>query len=336
MIGPIGQRVFGVWLAALLACLAVLCLSGLAHAQQAAQPRRVGVILVGVSLDSSETQAFRQGLKDAGYVEGRDVTVDWRPANGDYARAPELAADLVQRKVDVIVVESTPAALAAKRATSTIPIVMALVSDPVGSELVASLARPGGNITGLTNQTVDLAAKRLQLLKEVIPKARHVAVLFNPDSPPNRVMIRLLNDAAPVVGVELRAIAVRTAEELRATFRGLNRSNADAIFIIDDGFMAAHREEILRLGMNPRLPIIYADTAAARRGVLLSYAVSHPALFRRAAGYYVDKILKGAKPADLQVEQPTTFELVVNLRTAKTLGITVPHSILVRADEVIR
>ena len=336
MTGRIGRRVFASWVAALLASLVVLYLPVSAHAQQAAQPRRVGVILVGVFLDSNETQAFRKGLKDAGYVEGHDVVIEWRPANGDYARTPELAADLVQRKVDVIVVESTPAALAAKRATSTIPIVMALVSDPVGSGLVASLARPGDNVTGLTNQTVDLAAKRLQLLKEVVPKAQHVAVLFNADTPPNRVMTRRLNDAAPLVGVELREMPVRTADELRAAFRAVNRSNADAVFIIDDGFMAAHREEILQLGMSTRRPIIYADTEAARRGVLLSYAVSHPALFHRAAHYYVDKILRGAKPADLQVEQPTTFQLVVNLRTAKALGITIPPSVLLRADEVIR
>jgi putative ABC transport system substrate-binding protein len=323
-------------LAILVAWVGAFGLAGAGDAQQSAQPRRIGVILVGVALDSSETQAFREGLKNAGYVEGRDIVIDWRPANGDYARTPELAADLVQRKVEVIVVESTPAAKAAKRATGTIPIVMALVSDPVGSELVASLARPGGNVTGLTNQTADLTAKRLQLLKEAIPTAKHVAVVFNSETPPNRVMIRRLADAAPKVGVDLREIPVGTAEELRTAFRGLNRSNTDAVFIVDDGFMAAHREEILQLETNARLPIVYADTVAARRGVLLSYGVSHPALFYRAATYYVDKILKGAIPANLPVEQPTKFELVVNLKTAKALGITIPESILLRADEVIK
>src|SRR5262245_19640994 len=310
----------------LIACVGSSRFAGAADGQQSALPRHVGVILVGIRLESKETQAFRQGLQEAGYVEGRDVVIEWRPANGDYARTPELAADLVQRKVDVIVVESTPAALAAKGATSTTPIIMALVSDPVGSGLVASLARPGGNVTGLTNQTVDLAAKRLQLLKEAIPGARRVTVLFNLDTPPNSVMVNRLKEAAPGVGVELKLIGVRKPEELRAALGALNRSSEDALFIVDDAFMYAHAEEILQAGMNARLPIVFAHPALARRGVLLSYAVSHPALFRRAADY-ADKILKGAKPGDLPVEQPTKFELVVNVKTAKTLGITVPESI---------
>ena len=305
------------------------------YSQQPQSPRRIRVISVAFSEHSEEAKAFRQGLHDAGYAEGKEIFVEWWFGGGRYDRTPEAVADLAQSKPDVIVVESTMAALAAKRATSTVPIVMALVSDPVGSGLVASLAHPGGNVTGLSNQTVDLAAKRLQLLKEAIPGARRVVVIFNPETPPNRIMISRLEAAAPGIGVRLKLISVRDTKELRSAFSRLSRSNVDALFIVDDGFMKTHGEEILQLGMKARLPIVYADKPLARKGVLLSYSVDHVAMFRRAADY-VDKILKGAKPADLPVEQPTTFELVVNLKTAKALGITIPQSILLRADEVIR
>ena len=314
--------------------MATLCFL-LPNADAADKVARIRVIAVSVSEQSEEAKAFRQGLQAAGYSEGRDFVVEWWFGAGRYDRVSEAAADAAQSKPDVIVVEGTPAALAAKRATSTIPIVMALVSDPVGSGLVASLAHPGGNVTGLTNQTVDLAAKRLQLLKEVIPGARRVVVIFNPESPPNSVMISRLKEAAPGIGVELKFASVRNAEELRSAFSGLSRSNVDALFIVDDAFMTALGDEFLQLGGKARLPIAYAYTPLARKGVLLSYAVDHPALFRHAA-VYVDKILKGAKPADLPIEQPTKFELVVNLKTAKALGIKIPQSILLRADEVIR
>jgi len=307
----------------------------LPNADAADKVAHIRVVAMAIGEQSDEAKAFRQGLRDAGYAEGKDILIEWWFGGGRYDRAPEAVADLAQRKPDVIVVESTPAALAAKRATSTVPIVMALVSDPVGSGLVASLAHPGGNITGLTNQTVDLAAKRLQLLKEAIPGARRVVVIFNPETPPNNIMISRLKKAAPGIGVELKFVSVRNVEELRSAFAGLSRSNVDALFIVDDAFMFTHGEEILRMGMKARLPIVHAEKLLARKGVLLSYAVDHSDLFRRAAAY-VDKILKGAKPADLPVEQPTKFELVVNLKTAKALGITIPQSILVRADEVIR
>ena len=305
------------------------------HAQQPDGPRRIRVISIAFSEHSEEAKAFRQGLRDAGYAEGKDVLIEWWFGGGRYERAPEAVADLAQSKPDVIVVESTMAALAAKRATSTVPIVMALVSDPVGSGLVASLAHPGGNVTGLSNQTVDLAAKRLQLLKEAIPGARRVVVIFYPETPPNRIMISRLKEAAPALGVKLKLISVRNAQELRSAFTGLSHSNVDALFIVDDGFMKTYGEEILQMGLKARLPIVYADKPLARKGVLLSYAVDHREMFRHAAGY-VDKILKGAKPSDLPIEQPTKFELVVNLKTAKALGIIIPESILLRADEVIR
>lgn len=305
------------------------------YSQQPKSPRHIRVVAIAISEQSDEAKAFRQGLRDAGYAEGKDILIEWWFGGGRYDRAPEAVADLAKRKADVIVVEGTPAALAAKGATSTIPIVMALVGDPVGSGLVASLARPGGNVTGVTNQTVDLAAKRLQLLKEAIPGARRVVVIFNPETRPNSIMISRLKEAAPGIGVELKFISVRNVEELRAAFAGLSRSNVDALFIVDDGFMFTHGEEILQMGMSARLPIVFANKPLARKGVLLSYAVDHPALFRRAADY-VDKIFRGANPADLPIEQPTKFELVVNLKTARALGLTIPQSILLRADEVIR
>jgi len=311
----------------------VLVLSRTAH--PAEKIAHIRVIAVSVSEQSEEAKAFRQGLRDAGHTEGRDILIEWWFGGGRYDRVSEPFADLVQHTPDVIVVESTPAALAAKRATTTVPIVMALVSDPVGSGLVASLAHPGGNVTGLTNQTVDLAAKRLQLLKEAIPGASRVAVMFNPETRPNNTMISRLKAAAPGIGVELKFFTVRNVDEIRSAFAGLSRSNVNAVFIVDDAFMTTLGDEFLRLGMNARLPIVYAHKPLARKGVLLSYAVDHPALFHRAASY-VDKILKGAKPGELPIEQPTKFELVVNLKTAKALGITVPQSTLLRADEVIR
>ena len=306
-----------------------------AAAQTSASPKLVGVLTVAISEQSEEAKSFRQGLRDAGYVEGRDIAIEWWFGRGRYDLLAEAAADLVRRTPDVIVVESTMAALAAKRATSTIPIVLALVSDPVGSGLVVSLAHPGGNVTGLTNQTVDLTAKRLQLLKEAIPGARRVTVIFNPETPPNKIMVSRLQEAAPQVGVELKFISVRKVEELRSAFSGLSRSNTDAVYIVDDASMPAMAEEFLRLGFKAGLPIVFADRHFARKGVLLSYSVDFRDLFRSAA-VYVDKILKGAKPADLPVEQPTRFQLVVNLKTAKALGITIPQSTLVRADEVIK
>src|SRR5258708_276186 len=304
------------------------------QAQQPNSPRRIRVVAVSVSDQSEEAKAFRQGLRDAGYVERKDIVMEWWFGGGRYDGVSEAVADLARSKPDAIVVESTPAALAAKRATTTIPIVMALVGDPVGSGLVASLARPGGNVTGLTNQTVDLAAKRLQLLKETIPGARRVVIIFNPETLPNRIILSRLKEAAPGIGVEL-LIGVRKVEELRSAFSGLSRSNVDALFIVDDGFMTTLGEQFLQLGMKAQLPIFYAYKPLARKGVLLSYAVDHPAMFRRAADY-VDKIFRGANPADLPIEQPTKFELVVNLKTAKALGLTIPESVLLQADDVIR
>jgi putative ABC transport system substrate-binding protein len=319
----------------LIGSLGLLCLPAKGFPQQPVSPRRIGVLLVGWSPEEKEVQEFRRGLLDAGYVEGRDVVIEWGLANGDYARGPELVADLVQRKVDVIVVDGTLAARAAVQATSTIPIVMALVSDPVGFGLVANLSRPGGNITGLSMMLAELSAKRLQLLKEAIPRVARVAVLWNPDTPFHTKAVEDLKAAAPSLAIELSFVSARTPKDFGPAFSAMARAHAQALYVLPDAFYVIHRATLLKLATKARLPVISLARQFADAGALISYGPDIGDLFRRSAGY-VNKILKGTKPADLPIEQPTKFELVVNLKTAKALGITIPQSILVRADEVIR
>jgi putative tryptophan/tyrosine transport system substrate-binding protein len=328
------SRVCAFALAALAACLWPFGFFSVADAQQPAAPRRIGVLLGGFSPESKEVQQLRQGLQDAGYVEERDVVIEWRFAGGDYARIPALVADLVQRN-EVIVVTSTVGAQAAKRATSTVPIVMAVVADPIGSGVVADLAHPGGNITGNTIMSPDLSAKRLQLLKEIVPRATRVAVLWNPDAPYSPKVIEQLRAAASSLSIELTFLSVRTPEEIDLAFSALSRTHAQALYLIEAPLFETHRAALLRLASKARLPITYWARHWPAEGGLMSYGPSLSDLFRRSAGY-VDKILKGAKPGDLPIEQPTKFELVVNLKTAKALGITIPESVLLRADEVIR
>ena len=320
---------------ALVSCLSSGWFVAETHAQQPAGPRRIGVVAMGSGMEREEEQAFRQGLRGAGYVEGRDTSIDWRYVGSDTSHVSEAIADMVRNNVDVIVAVGTPVALGAKHATSTIPVVMALVADPVGSGLVASLARPGGNITGLSAMAVELSSKRLQLLKEAIPQATRVGVIFNPDAPYNGKAIRLLKAGAPELKVELTFFGVRRVEDFVSVFSGLRRSSVDALLVLDDAFMAAHEDTILGLAAKARLPVVLGKKPRAAQGVLISYAPDFRDLFRRAAEY-VDKLLKGASAADLPIEQPTRFELIVNLRTASTLGLTVPQSVLLQANEVIR
>ena len=329
------RRAFTFGLAALAACLGLFGLAIDADAQQPASPRRIGVLLVANSPEDKYAQAFRRGLLDAGYAEGRDVVIEWRSASGDYNRVPELVDDLVQRKVDVIVVDSTVATRAAKRATSTIPIVMATIADPVGTGLVASLAHPGGNVTGLSMMTTDLSAKRLQLLKEAIPRLTRVAVLWNPDTPYHPKAIEEIKAVAPSLSIKLSFVGARTSEEFGPAFSAASRARAQALYVIIDPHFFNHRMTLLALASKARLPVIYGEKNFAEAGALMSYGPNFGDMFRQSAGY-VDRILKGAKPGDLPIEQPTKFELVVNLKTAKVLGITIPQSILLRADEVIR
>jgi len=329
------RRAFACDLAVLIGFLWLFCLPVKAYPQQPASPRHIGVLLAVFSPESKEVQAFRQGLRDAGYVEGRDVVIEWRVANGDYDRIPELAADLVQRKVDVIVVEATLATQAVKRATSTIPIVLAVVADPVGSGLVANLAHPGGNVTGLSLMVADLSAKRLQLLKEAIPRLTRVAVLWNPATPYHPKVVEDLKAVAPSLAIELSFVGARTPEEFGPAFSAISRAHAQALYVLDAPLFYVHRMTLAKLASKARLPAIYSDRRFTDEGGLMSYGANYADLMRRAAGY-VDKILKGAKPGDLPIEQPTKFEFVVDLKTAKAIGITIPQSILLQADELIR
>jgi len=305
------------------------------YAQQTSAPRRLGVVAPGFSSDSEEARAFRDGLRAAGYLEGRDLSIDWWFGQGSYAGVSDAVARAVRSKVDVIVVESTVAALTAKRATQTIPIVMALVGDPEGAGLVQSLGQPGGNITGLTNMTTQLMTKRLQLLREAVPSARRVGMLWNPDTPIHKIGLAHLKSVAPELRVELIAASAQNAEQLEPAFSSLTRAKVDAVMVLDDPFMSASVPTLARLAARAHVPLVYGWKPLAKEGVLLSYATQSTDLFRRAAGY-VDKILKGASPATLPIERPTKFELVINLKTAKALGLTIPESVILQADEVIK
>ena len=306
-----------------------------AKAQPSPSPRRIGILLALLSPDSKEAQAFRQGLRDAGYTEGRDVSIEWRWANGDYARLPKLAAELVERKVDVIVADITAAIQEAKRATSTIPIVMAIVADPVGSGLVSNLAHPGGNVTGLSIMLAELGVKRLQLLKETIPMLTRVGVVWNPATPWHARAVENLKGAARTLGVELSFATVAAPDEISPAVSVVSRAHAQAVFVVDGPPLFTHRPAFLRLASQARLPVISGERQYTDEGGLISFGPNYEDQLRRSA-LYVDKILKGANPGGLPVEQPTKFTLVVNLKTAKMLSLTIPQSVLVRADEIIQ
>jgi putative tryptophan/tyrosine transport system substrate-binding protein len=305
-----------------------------ARAQQATSPRRVGFLLVGLSPESKEVQVFRRELRKAGYIEGRNLMMEWRSANGDYDRVPALVEDLIRSNVDVIVHDSTIGTQVAKRTTSTIPVVMALVLDPIGSGLVESLAHPGGNITGLSMMAMELYPKRLQLLKEINPQLTRAAVWWNPDHPFHPKAVEEVKAAAPSLSIELSFAAVRKPEQFAPAFSDITRANAQAMYVVDDPIFFAHRGILLNLASAARLPTIYETRRYPEAGGLMCYGPDISDLFRRAA-IYVDRLLQGAKPADLPVEQPTKFELVINLGTAKALGLTIPDRLLALADDVI-
>ena len=305
-----------------------------AAAQPPAKVPRIGVLTTASSI-SHLLQAFRQGLAELGYAEGRNIVLEYRSAEGNAERLPDLAAELARLKVDVIVAGGTPGTQAAQQATTTIPIVMIGVADPVRTGFVGSLARPGRNITGLTSITPDLAGKRLQLLKEVVPGASHVAILSNPATPYAGLVVRETGNAARTLAVQLQPLEVRSPDELDGVFAAATKGRAEALIVVEDPFTLSHRAGIVTLAAKHRLPAMYGFREFVDAGCLISYAANLSDMYRRAATY-VDKILKGHNPADLPVEQPTKFELVINLKTAKTLGFKIPQSVLVRADEVIR
>ncbi len=307
-----------------------------------AQPRekvpRVGYLSPGSSSDPARRrrfEAFRQGLRELGYVEGQNIAIESRWAEGKYDRYSALAADLVRLKVDVIVAVGGRATQDAQQATRTIPIVMSVVIDPVGSGLVASLARPGGNVTGLTIMASDLIGKQLELLKEVVPKVSRVALLWNPANPGSAPQLRQAEAAARALGVRLQPLEARGPQEIDSAFAAMTRERAGALLILPDAIFGNQRRQIAELAAKRRLPSLLGVGEYAEAGGLMTYSANNLDLERRAATF-VDKILKGAKPADLPVEQPAKFELVINLRTAKAIGLTIPQSLLRRADEVIQ
>ena len=284
---------------------------------------------------SSRNDAFRQGLRDLGYVDGSNLTIEWRDAEGKVERLDDLAAELVRLKVDVIVANNPGAVFAAKRVTTSIPIVMVNTPDPVQLGLVASLGRPGGNITGTTTLSVDLSIKQLELLKEAVPRVSRIAVLRNPSNPWHAIAVKGIKAGARSAGVQLQILEVRGPEDFENSFVAMARERSGAVLVLADPMISFHRLRLIALAAKFRLPTMHGPRENAEAGGLMSYWADSRDLWQRA-GVYVGKILKGAKPGDLPIEQPTKFELVINLRTAKALGLTIPKSLLLRADEVIR
>ena len=302
-----------------------------AEAQRATRVPRIGIL---GSHDVPFWQSFREGLRELGYVEGSTITIEYRWAGEREDRFPELASELVRFGVDAIVTWGTPAALAAKTATNTIPIVMAASGNPLGTGLIASLARPGGNITGSSSLNLELEGKRLQLLKEIVPKLSRVAVLWNPGNPVHGDLLDSTQAAAARLAVELQLVPLQSLADLESAFAKIHTARPHALIVLSDNFFVLERKRIVDFTAKIRLPAVYTVSVFADVGGLMVYGVNYHALFRRAATY-VDRILKGTKPADLPVEQATTFELLINLKTARVLALKIPPSLLLRADRII-
>ncbi|MGH7252919.1 MAG: ABC transporter substrate-binding protein [Nitrospiraceae bacterium] len=311
--------------------LALLAAPLAAEAQPSGRVARLGVLLLGAT--DPNVQAFREGLRELGYIEGQNLAIEYRTAEGIAGRLPDLAVDLVRLKPDVIVAFGGDVAPFAKRATPTVPIVMLTSADPVRGGLVASLARPGGNVTGVTLLSADLAAKRIQFLKEAAPVISRVGILWNPDHADDE--LQETQAAARTLGIQIQSLEVRDPADFEGAFQAAVRGHAEAVIVVSSRQMTLSRARILEFARSSKLPLVTGWGAWAQGGALFSYGPDLNALARRAATY-VDRILKGAKPADLPVEQPTKFELVINLKTAKALGLTIPQSVLSRADEVIQ
>jgi putative ABC transport system substrate-binding protein len=320
-----------------LAAVLLLAAPLVANAQAVAKVYRIGVLSGSSSAAAPPVfESFRQGLRNLGWVEGRNVVIEWRFADYQYDRLPELAAELVRLNVDVIVTPATPATVAARKATATIPIVMVGVGDPVGNGLIASFARPGGNVTGITysGAGMEIYAKQLELLIETVPGVRRVAILTNPTNPAQEQWLREIQGAGRSLGVALQVLETRSPSEFDGAFAAMSAQRAGAILVVADSMFMLHRKELADLAAKKRLPLLgYRELVEA--GGLMSYGPSLPGIGKDSA-VYVDKILKGAKPAELPVEQPTTLDLVINLKTAKALGLTIPQGLLVRADQLIK
>jgi putative ABC transport system substrate-binding protein len=306
------------------------------EAQQPPKVARIGYLdNVPLSAIASRIEAFRQGLRDLGYVDGANIVIEWKSAENKVDRLPALAAELVRLKVDVIVTSGPQATRPAKEATSTIPIVMSFDNDPVGSGFVASLARPGGNITGLSTFAPELSGKQLELLKEIVPKLSRVAVLGDSNEPGNAQALKEVELAAETFKVQLQYLDVLNLKDIEHSFQSASKQRAGAVLVLNSPNFSSHRTEVVNLAAKNRLPAMYFRSDFVEDGGLMSYATNLIDLSRRAATY-VDKILKGTKPADLPVEQPKKFELIINLKTAKQIGLTIPPNVLARADKVIR
>ena len=317
-------------------CTILFALSVSAQAQQPTKIPRIGYLSVNaLSRNTVRIEAFKQGLRELGYVEGKNIVFEWRSAEGKFDRVPALAAELVRLKVDVIVTGGARATRPAKKATSTLPIVMASDRDPVGSRFVTSLARPGGNITGLPNLSSELSGKRLEILKETFPKLSRLAVFGNSTIPGNAQALREVKLAAGALKVQIQYLAVLDLKDIETAFQSAAKGRADAVLVLGGPVVNSQRKQIVELAVKSQLPVMSHRRNYVEAGGLMSYGVSSTDLFRRAATY-VDKILKGAKPADLPVEQPKKFEFVINLKAAKALGLTIPPAVLYQATKVIK
>ena len=317
-------------------CSLLLAPCSAAKAQQPGKVFRIGYLGgASTSAVSDRIEAFRQGLRELGYIEGENLVIEWRPAEGKFDRLPALAAELVRLKVDVIVTGGPASTGAAKEATSTIPIVMAQDNDPVANGFVASLARPGGNITGLATLSPEIGGKRLELLKEIVPKLSRVAVLGTSTDPANAQLLKEVEFAAGALGVKLQYLDVLDPKDIETAFRDASKGRAEAVLALASPVLISQRAQLADLAVKSRLPAIYYSTEYVEAGGLMTYGVNLNDVARRAATY-VDKILKGAKPADLPVEQPKKFEFIINLKAAKQIGLTIPQSVLYRADRVIK
>jgi len=318
-------------------CLvATALLATVAQAQQPKKASRIGFFSYGsVEIEQSSVTAFRQKLRELGYLEGQNIVIEQRYAIGRSEKLPELLAELVALKVDLLVVAGDPAVHAAKKATNTIPIVMVASPDPVGTGLIASLAHPGGNVTGLSDFHAGVITKRLELLKDVVPSASRVAVLLNPVNPSNPLQLKDIQAVAPAFRVTLLPLEIKGPDDMDHTFTTIEKERPGALLVIGDRLFATHQKRIFEFVIKSRLPAIYSQSVYVDGGGLMSYGTSFADQYRRAATY-VDKILKGAKPADLPVEQPTKFEFAINLKTAKQIGLTIPRGVLARADRVIK
>jgi ABC-type uncharacterized transport system substrate-binding protein len=307
-----------------------------AQAQEPRKVPRIGFLVASNSFANSDRiAAFQNGLRELGYMEGKNIIVEYRQAEGKLERLPKIAAELVGRHVDVIVTAGPADTRAAKNATTTIPVVMTFDNDPVGNGFVASLARPGGNITGLSTLAPELSGKQLELLKEIVPKLSRVAVFGNSRNPGNKVAIREIELAGETLRVKVQKLDVVDSKDVKAAFRTASKERDEAVLVLGSPLINAHRAQIAALATKNRLPAIYYTAEMVEAGGLMAYGVNRNDLARRAATY-VDKILKGAKPTDLPVEQPTKFELIINLKAAKQIGLTIPPAVLARADRVIR